>query len=302
MRTTAAAVVLVLLLTLSPLVGPGLRAQERDPTQRDLGAYRLRVEDTLEIVISNPGSLTPEQTRTVIVPGNGEITLPPLGKLNLLGSTVTEVEEVIAQRLKDGGFHQNPNVGCVVTGYAPRTVSLMGAVQGTLQLPVHRNIRILELLAKAGALSNVGADFSTVLIRRVAADGVPFKIPVNVDAILDQNREEANVVVFEGDIVIVPRLEGTNPLAADWVYVLGKVRSPGRHPVIKGRTPFTLTKLIAMVGDFQEFADRSKVKIIRQTETGRRPYVVDFDDIIKGDRPDFELRADDLVYVPESWF
>ena len=35
--------------------------------------------------------------------------------------------------------------------------------------------------------------------------------------------------------------------------------------------------------------------------TGREQYIVDFDDIIEGKLPDFEMKPDDLVYVPENW-
>ena len=86
------------------------------------------------------------------------------------------------------------------------------------------------------------------------------------------------------------------------MYILGKVRNPGRHPVVHGRTSFTLTKLIALAGDFDEFANRSEVTVIRKTDTGRQRFIVDFDEIIEGKRPDVDLDADDLVYVPESFF
>src|SRR4030095_5363084 len=109
------------------------------------------------------------------------------------------------------------------------------------------------------------ADFSHVKVRRTGADGHPFTFEVNVDDILERNQEQQNIVIFENDIIIVPRLEEANPQSADWVYVLGKVRSPGPQPIIKGRTAFTVTKLVALCGDFQEFADRAKVRIIRVT-------------------------------------
>ena len=126
-------------------------------------------------------------------------------------------------------------------------------------------------------------------------------VPVNVDEILDRNQDQQNIVIFENDIIIVPRLESANPQSAEWVYVLGKVHHPGRVAYLRGRSPFTLTKLIAMCDDFQEFADRTKVKVIRTEPAGRRLYTVDFDEIISLDKADFELKPDDLVYVPETW-
>jgi len=204
--------------------------------------------------------------------------------------------------VKDKGFLQKPNVGCFVTTYAPRTVSVIGALQTTIPLPIHRNLRILELLAQTGGgLSLPDADFTQVRIRRLGNDGKPFIIEVNVEDVLERNDQTKNVIVREGDILIVPRLQSASPVSSEWVYVLGKVGAPGRHPLVKGKTPFTLTKLIAIVGDFTEFANRSRVKIIRTTETGRQFHEIDFDDSIDGARADFEMKADDVVYVPESF-
>lgn len=272
-----------------------------DPTQVDLTSYRLRVDDQVEISVYNPGSLTHELARTVVVPGNGEVSFPPLGRVNLLGKTPFEVEATIAARLKDDGYLQAPIVGCFVTQFAPRQVYLIGAARGTVDLPVHRELRILELLSRAGSLSTPDADFSRVRVRRIGNDGRPFPIDVSVNEILERNDDMKNIVVREGDVIDVPRLETASPISSDWVYVLGTVANPGRHPLITGRTPFTLTKLIAIVGDFTEFANRSKIKVIRTTATGRQFLEVDFDELLEGDRPDLEMRPDDVVYVPESF-
>lgn len=272
-----------------------------DPTRRDLGAYRLRVEDQVEISVYKPGSFSTDLTRQVVVPANGEISFAPLGRINLLGRTTGEVEEAVAQQLKDAQIFTNPNVGVFVTKYSPRTVSIIGAVRASVELPVYKDLRILELLSRVGGLESEGADFSRVMIRRIGADGRPFPFEVNVDKVFRELDEQQNVVVKEGDIIYVPRLEGATPTGAEFVYVLGKVRTPGRTPIIRGPYPFTLVKLISVCGDFTEFANRSKIRVIRQTATGRQTFILDFDDIIENERADFEMKADDIVSVPESF-
>jgi polysaccharide export outer membrane protein len=272
-----------------------------DPTVRDIDAYRLRVGDQIEVQIFNSGKLIVEETKTLTVPANGQVSYRSIGKLKLVGMTVDEIQEQLAKRLKDDGIFRDATVGAVVTRFEPRSVFLMGAVQGEVFLPVHRDMRILEVLARAGKLGTKDADFSHVGVRRNGQDGTSFTVPVNVDEILDRNQDQQNIVIFENDIIIVPRLESANPQSAEWVYVLGKVHRPGRVAYLRGRSPFTLTKLIAMCEDFQEFADRTKVKIIRTEPSGRRLYTVDVDAIISTDKADFELKPDDLVYVPETW-
>lgn len=272
-----------------------------DPTRRDVAAYRLRVGDEVQIVISNGNDIKTVAERKVMIPANGDVSLPQIGKVHLLDHTTDEVEQLLVQRLKERDILPQAAVTCIVTRFEPRRVYLMGALHQTLDLPVHKNLRILEVIAQVGGLGVQGADFSHVKIRRVGRDGrvVPFE--VNVDDILEKGEEQQNVVVFENDIIVVPRLENANPQSADWVYVLGKVHTPGRQPIIKSRNAFTLTKLIAMCGDFQEFADRNKIRIVRIMPTGREIRTFDFDDIIEGKAPDVELRPDDLIYVPETW-
>lgn len=278
-------------------------AQDKDPARRDFQTYRLRVEDEIEISVYNRRNMRPEIQRELVIPATGEVSFAPVGKISLLGRTTTEVEETIAQRLRDDNYMQEPIVGCFVKTYAPRSVAIVGAAQGVVELPTHRDLRILELLARAGTLGVGQVDYSRVVVRRMGQDGRPFPIEINVEDILDRNQEEKNIVVREGDMIRVYELQSaTSVTSAEFVYVIGKVGSPGRHPIIRGRTPFTITKLIAICGDFAEFADHAKVRVIRTTETGRQFKELDFDDIIEGKTPDFELRPDDFVYVPERIF
>lgn len=274
------------------------KAPAGDPTERDFNAYRLRVGDQVDIVVFKFDSLK----QSYVVPANGDISFMPVGKVNLLGKTVFEVEETIAQRLKDGDYVTEPRVGCIVTQYAPREVAIIGAFSAMAALPVHKNFRLIDLLAHAGAIQQGAADYAHVEVRRTSPDGKTHVIPVNVEQLLKGGSEAQNIVIFEGDMIYIPRLQAATPQSAEWVYVLGQVNSPGRHPIIQGRTPFTLTKLIAIVGDFKDYADRSEVRIIRQTESGRTFFKLDFDEIIEGNEADFILQADDLVYVAERFF
>lgn len=296
MRPFIAALLAILLAVAVAPWGTG-RAQDKDPTQRDLDAYKIRVDDRIEVVVHQ----FEEFNRQVLVPANGVVSFPPVGKLRLLDKTVFEVEEQVKARLQELDIAKQPIVTCIVTDYAKRYAYLIGAAQGTVELPTHKNVRVLELLARFGNLGNQNADFSQVTVRRMGKDGTPYKFKINVRDILERGKEEQNIVVYEDDMIYVAALQPQNPIASDWVYVLGEVGSPGRHPIIQGRTPFTLTKLIAIVGDFKEFGDRNRITIIRTTATGRRFIPIDFDDIIEGNAPDFELEADDLVYVPETW-
>jgi hypothetical protein len=83
------------------------------------------------------------------------------------------------------------------------------------------------------------------------------------------------------------------------IHLLGQVNKPGTVP-ITGQ--ITLGKAIALGGGFRQYAKMSAVRIIRKAGDRTRVIVVDFDEIVGGDRADLPLEPDDIVFVPESIF
>lgn len=88
------------------------------------------------------------------------------------------------------------------------------------------------------------------------------------------------------------------------VTVLGQVGQPG--PVNMPSTQdLTITKVIQVSGGFRPFADRSKVQVWRCDKDGSRARtIVDIDEIGRKGRIelDMQLRAGDVVWVPETWY
>ncbi len=85
------------------------------------------------------------------------------------------------------------------------------------------------------------------------------------------------------------------------VFVFGEVKSPGSFPVYGTMTVF---EAITLAGGFTEVANVSKVKVIRRQDGREFTFVVDTEKITKrGDTSeDIELRANDRVIVPRSFF
>jgi polysaccharide export outer membrane protein len=79
------------------------------------------------------------------------------------------------------------------------------------------------------------------------------------------------------------------------IYVQGTVSHPGTYP-IDGRT--TLVQAISLAGGLGEFAGRGKIVILRQLTGGAKRFVVNYDDIVAGARPDEVLRPGDTIIVP----
>lgn len=85
------------------------------------------------------------------------------------------------------------------------------------------------------------------------------------------------------------------------VFVFGEVRNPDSFPLTGTMTVF---EAITLAGGFTEVANPSKVKVIRTENGMKRIFELDISKVTKdGDlSQDIELRANDRVIVPRSFF
>lgn len=291
----------ILILTLVALVLPiGRRStwaqsDETRPAGAELiePAYKLVVDDRIQVVVEGH-----DMTREYLVPANGEVSFPPIGRVKLLDKTTEQLETEIAAAFRERGQLTDPTIFVIIMAYAPRKAFLIGAITNQIALPVHTKYGILEVLSMAGASPQAG-DFRNVAIIRKGQDGAYFRFSINVEDVLTGSFEK-NIIVMPDDIIHIPGFQDLAQTA--YVYVLGKVNRPGRYAFIPGRETLTLTKLLSLSGDFHQFANQSAVKILRKEGNRTRSIVIDFDEIIDLDVTDPVLQADDLLYVPESLF
>ena len=102
--------------------------------------------------------------------------------------------------------------------------------------------------------------------------------------------------VKANDIVTIPSKKEENKV----VSVFGEVRRPGAIRMPESRTRMSL--VIGLAGGLSEFAS-SKIRVIRHLSGNvTKKYVVDFDEILKGNRrEDLLVRGGDLIIVDSGW-
>lgn len=93
---------------------------------------------------------------------------------------------------------------------------------------------------------------------------------------------------FPGASVEVFLINGT-------VSVLGEVQRPGRYPIFKDRN--SLLDVFALSGDFQTYADRKTVKIIRNEGGVNKVVHIDLTDVETLSSPYYLLQNDDIIIV-----
>ncbi|MDP3014027.1 MAG: SLBB domain-containing protein, partial [Candidatus Subteraquimicrobiales bacterium] len=135
-----------------------------------------------------------------------------------------------------------------------------------------------------GITANAGE--TLYIQRKVAKGGGDTKDDVTVTSDLRKLLEEgdvtANVSVFDGDNIYVPK--------AAFVYVNGEVKNPGAYKITKR---LTVLKAITIAGGFTPNASQGRTKIIRKTDKGETTIKANMDDLVM---------PDDIVTVPESFF
>ncbi|MBV9658028.1 MAG: polysaccharide biosynthesis/export family protein [Verrucomicrobia bacterium] len=94
-------------------------------------------------------------------------------------------------------------------------------------------------------------------------------------------------------------LDGVAPRASKGrVYITGAVHVPGPVEIPYDET-LTVSRAVIRAGNFKDFADRGKVKILRQ---GSKPIIVNVKEVLAGKiERDVELQPGDTVLVPEKW-
>jgi polysaccharide export outer membrane protein len=270
--------------------------------------YTVSPEDLLDVYVVD----VPEISRTYRVSSNGFLTLPLLPQpIAAAGLSLSELSSLIAKKFRDAGMLSNPQVTVSLKETRLHTVIVSGSVRHPQAYPVFGPTHLLEVLLQAGGLADdagneaivtrapVGAQTHGARGARAAdADSSTGErtFTVNVRKLLETSDDAANVLLYPGDRVMVQR--------AQLVYVLGAVLRPGGYVLKDPGEQMTVLKALAMAGDMTSVAKKSRVAVLRKDpaapEGKRREIPVNIKAMLRGQRADVQLQADDILYVPES--
>ncbi|GHC07610.1 polysaccharide biosynthesis/export family protein [Cerasicoccus arenae] len=168
--------------------------------------YKLNTTDMVSITVFDEPELSAEQR----IPGNGEIRIPLLGEISLLGLTIREAEYKIQRAFIDARLLRNPQVYITVSGYVAQEFSVFGqtGAQGQVPFPLEKNsIDIVEAISRAGGFSSI-ARGSEVRVTRKKPDGTQEYFIIDVEAIIEDQDDENDrdkYLIYPGDIIYVPQ-------------------------------------------------------------------------------------------------
>lgn len=204
--------------------------------------YVLGEGDVIEVdVLGQPEFKTRSRVRA-----DGTIALPFLGDVRVAGQTPITLANDVGARLRAGGYYAKPIVNVEVAGFASNYVVVLGHVGSPGLMPVDREYRVSEVIARAGGISEAGSDY--VVVRR--ASGEELRLPFEQ---LARGTAAQDPIVNPGDKVFVPR--------AEQFYMYGQINAPGVYP-IKGE--LTLRKALAQGGGVTPQGSQKRVKVFRE--------------------------------------
>lgn len=166
-------------------------------------SYRLILRDQIQMTVYGQPDLTVAQR----IDGEGTIRIPLLGNVVIAGKTVRELEDELEKAFIDGEFLRSPMVTVRVTEYAPREITVFGAVRspGALTLPIEVNsIDIVELISKVGGFTPVAKTKEVRVVRNRGQTDERVEIIDVAGMIAGQNRSrQKQVQIHPGDLIQV---------------------------------------------------------------------------------------------------
>jgi polysaccharide export outer membrane protein len=199
--------------------------------------YSIGEGDLLRITVYD----NPDLTTSTRVSGEGKITFPLIGDVEVNGLTVADVQQRIAEKLQQG-FLVNPEVSVFIAEYKSKKVTLLGEFQKPGLIELRGNVTLMEVISTAGGVTANAGDDLVIKRRMTSSSGGPpeeVTITVPLAAFLLGKVAVEPAVVADGDSIYVPR--------AAFVHVsaIGEFQKPG---LIELRVNATLMEAISTAG------------------------------------------------------
>jgi polysaccharide export outer membrane protein len=240
--------------------------------------YRIGSGDILRIAVFGHDDLN----QTVVVQPDGTVVFPLIGAVAAAEATPRELESRISQKLGKG-LIRDAQVSVLVQEYRSKVVYVVGQVARPGTYPLAGDVRLVEVLARAGPLSpNAGSEVSIVrpprpvdrpvLPTEVAnRPGAPTGAAVAKVMRVDLGEIQAgnlaqNLALEPNDTVFVP--------AAAQIFVTGEVRNPGAFAWSHG---LTARQAVSLAGGFTQDAS-NKAQVVRTVEGRPKPVKIALDD------------------------
>ena len=189
------ALVLVLMLGTVRIYG----AEVKDAKS---SGYKLFPRDLIKMTILGEPDMTLERR----IDGDGRVSLPLIGNVEIRGMTIPQAEDKIRAIYVEREIYIRPQVNLSISEYYPREVSVLGQVRnpGKISLPIEaETISIVEAISKAGGFTRISKG-EAVQVTRHKPDGTDQSTTVDVSGMIEGKGAKTSFLVEPDDVVFVP--------------------------------------------------------------------------------------------------
>lgn len=159
--------------------------------------YQLHPGDTVLVSVWGEDKL---KQQVVVLP-DSSITLPLAGRIEIGGLSSSDVEQLIAKKLKKY-LKEDPVVTVVIVGIDGNRAYVMGKVLKPGPLIISGPITVLQAISTAGGLDKF-ADESGIKVIRATPKGQEV-LPVHYSDIISGRNMSTNIQLRADDTVVVP--------------------------------------------------------------------------------------------------
>jgi polysaccharide export outer membrane protein len=250
---------------------------------------------------------------------SGEYRVSPTGQIVLAllsapivaaGRTPAQLSDLISEEYRRAEIYLHPRVTVAIKESRVHAITIVGAVKQPQVYPVFGKTTLLDVLSQAGGLADDAGNLAIVtrgaigmqVVAQLEACGAASKPPscnstfsADLGLMTETGDPHLNVNLYPGDRVSVQR--------AGIVYVVGAVNRPGGFPMKTGQENMTVVQALMLADYVKPTAAQRKAIIIRKNPAamdGREEIAVNLTKVLAGHEHDTQLRANDILFVPES--
>lgn len=158
--------------------------------------YTVKPGDTLTISVWKE----PELQGPVLVTPDGAFAFPLVGQVDARGKTVTELQKIVSERLKQ--YISDPVVTVSVQDIKGNKVYVIGQVNKPGEFIVNPRVDVMQALSMAGGTTPFASLGNIIILRRSGAQQEALQFDYT-DLVKGRNLQQ-NIELRAGDIVVVP--------------------------------------------------------------------------------------------------